>query len=51
MNTLLEKSITPEAALALLQKEGINLSLDEAKHIVDFLYLLSEIYLNEGKEI
>jgi hypothetical protein len=51
MIALREKNITPEKAAILLRQENIEVDLEEAAAIVKLLYLLAEIYLNEGREI
>lgn len=48
MNTLNERTITPEEAIALLKKSNVIVDLEEATVIVRFLTLLAEIHLNEG---
>lgn len=48
MNTLNEKTISPEKAIALLKKSNVVVDLEEATAIVKFLALLAEIHLNEG---
>lgn len=45
--------ITPHKAMELLRKDGINVEVDQAKIILDFLYEMAEIvvdtYLDEQK--
>lgn len=38
-----KRSITPEKAVHILKKSGIEVSLEEANEILRFLYLLAEI--------
>lgn len=46
--------ITPHKAMELLRKDGINVDVDHAKIILDFLYEMAEIvvdtYLDEQKK-
>lgn len=44
------RNVSPEQAVALLSKEGITISLEEAEAAVDFLYFLAEIFTNEITE-
>lgn len=38
--------ITAQEAMELLQKDGINVDIDQAKTITDFLYEMAEIVVN-----
>lgn len=51
MKTMDENQITPEKAVLLLKKENIQISTETATAIIRFMYLLADIYLNEGEEI
>ena len=42
-----KRNVSPEKAVALLSKQGITISLEEAEIVVSFLYLLAEIFTNE----
>ncbi|MEO7978888.1 hypothetical protein [Flavobacterium sp.] len=46
--------ITPNKAMELLRKDGINVDIDQAKTILDFLYEMAEIvvdtYLDKQKK-
>ncbi len=45
---LLEKrNITSEQALKVLRKNGIDVNEDQAKIILDFLYILAKLTLNQ----
>jgi hypothetical protein len=45
--------ITPQKAMELLKKDGINVDLEQAKIVLDFLYEMAEIvvdtYLDKQK--
>lgn len=43
MNHKHKRKVTPEMAVKLLKKEGTQVTLEEAKLIVDFMYNLAEI--------
>lgn len=38
--------ITPQKAMQLLRKDGINVEVDQAKIILDFLYEMAEIVVD-----
>jgi hypothetical protein len=46
--------IPPEKAMQLLKEDGIEVNIDQAKIILDFLYEMAEIvvdqYLNQPKD-
>lgn len=45
---LLEKrNITPEQAVKVLRENGINVNEDQAKIILDFLYILAKLTVNQ----
>jgi len=46
-----KRNITPEKAVALLKVEGITISPEEAEQVVNFLYFLAEILINETVEV
>jgi hypothetical protein len=50
MNTE-KRAMTAEKAIAILKKQDQDLSVKETSVVMDFLYLLAEIYLSEGPEI
>lgn len=45
-----KRNVTPEKAIALLKAEGITVSPEEAEQVVNFLYFLAEILVNETVE-
>ncbi|TRX30891.1 DUF2624 family protein [Flavobacterium sp. ZT3R18] len=53
-NEKIEK-ITPQKAMELLKKDGIDVDIEDAKNILDILYEMAEIvvdtYLNEHKNV
>lgn len=38
-----EERITPEKAIEILKKDGLEVSLDEAKILLDFLYQMADV--------
>jgi len=44
------KTVTPEKAVILLNKQGITISAEEAIVILNFMYLLADIYLYDQHE-
>ena len=40
-------SITPEIAMKILQEHGTNVTLEEAKLILDFMYNLGKLAVNQ----
>lgn len=42
-----EKKISVQKAMALLQKDGYEVNEEEAKAILDFLYLIAEIVVQQ----
>lgn len=46
-----KRAMTTEKAIAVLKKQNQEISVEEASVVIDFLYLLAEIYLSEGPEI
>ena len=45
---LLEKrNITPQQAVKVLKKNGINVDENQAKIILDFLYILAKLTVNQ----
>ena len=44
------KLLTPEKAVAILGKQGCTVSLEEATAILNFMYLLADIYLYDLQE-
>jgi hypothetical protein len=50
MNTL-EDQLTPVQAVALLKKQKIKITYQEAVAIIQFLTLLAEIELSEGPNV
>jgi hypothetical protein len=42
-----KRTITPEKATALLGKQGIVIKPEEMEAVINFLYLLAEIFVNE----
>jgi hypothetical protein len=45
-----KRSITPEKAVALLKKQGLEINPTEAELVIDFLYFLAEIVTDENTE-
>ena len=45
-----KRSITPEKAVVLLKKQGLEINPTEAELAVNFLYFLAEIVTDENKE-
>ncbi|MBG6061566.1 hypothetical protein IWX83_001352 [Flavobacterium sp. CG_9.1] len=47
--------ITPQKAMVLLRKDGIDLDLEQTKIVLDFLYEMAEIvvdtYLDQQKKV
>ena len=47
--------ITPQKAMELLRKDGIDVDLEQAKIVLDFLYEMAEIvvdtYLDQQKKV
>ena len=41
------RNVTPEKAIKLLQKQGVKLSPENTKLVLDFLYLLAEVFYNQ----
>jgi hypothetical protein len=39
--------IKPETAVAMLKKNGISVTIDEAKIILEFMYFLAELSINQ----
>ena len=46
-----ERGISPEKAIRLLEKEGIKLDPENAAYVVNYLYILAEIFYNQHKEL
>jgi hypothetical protein len=44
-----ERQVTPAIAMAILKKHGIDLSIENAKLILDCLYLLANIAVTESR--
>lgn len=45
---LLEKrNITPEHAVKILRKNGVEVNEDQSKIILDFLYILAKLTINQ----
>jgi protein-tyrosine-phosphatase len=42
-----KRNITPEQAVKVLRKNGIEATEEEAKKILDFLYLLAKLTVNQ----
>lgn len=38
--------ITPQKAMELLKKDGIELNIDQAKEVLDFIYEMAEIVVD-----
>lgn len=47
MKDRITDNIRPEKAKELLLEDGIDVTIDEAKIILDFLYLMSEIVVDQ----
>ena len=45
-----KRSITPEKAVALLKKQGLEINPTEAELVVNLLYFLAEIVTDENTE-
>ena len=45
-----KRSITPDKAVALLKKQGLEINPTEAESVVNFLYFLAEIVTDENTE-
>jgi len=43
-----KRSITTEKVVALLNKDGLEISMTEAEMIINFLYFLTEIVVDEN---
>ncbi|MET6998662.1 hypothetical protein [Chitinophaga defluvii] len=41
------KKITPEKALKILKKGGLNVTLEQAKMILEFLYKMADIAISQ----
>ncbi|NVM65078.1 hypothetical protein FHW88_003382 [Mucilaginibacter sp. SG538B] len=51
METIIRKrSITPEKAVAILKKEGLDISTPDSELVIAFLYFLAEIVIEENNE-
>lgn len=46
-----KRMMTPEKVVTILKKHNYEISVEDASAVIEFLYLLAEIYLNEGPEI
>jgi hypothetical protein len=46
-----KRAMTTEKAIAILKKQNQEITVEEISVVMDFLYLLAEIYLSEGPEI
>ena len=42
-----ERGITPKKAIAILEKHGYQISEEEAEEILDFLYILAKLTVNQ----
>lgn len=42
-----ERGITPKKAIAILEKHGYQISEEEAIEILDFLYILAKLTVNQ----
>jgi hypothetical protein len=42
-----KQGVTPEQAISALQKKGITIDEEEAKIILDFLYILAKLAINQ----
>jgi hypothetical protein len=51
MITSEQKKMTPEKAVLLLSKQNIKVTPEEALAIINFMYLLADIYLYDGQDI
>ena len=45
-----KRSITAEKATALLEKEGIKISLEDAALVVDFMYVLALMFYKQSAD-
>jgi hypothetical protein len=45
------RAITPEKAIRLLQKQDIKITPENAALVVNFMYLLAEIFYNQQPEL
>jgi hypothetical protein len=45
-----EEKISPEKALEILKKDGLEVTLEQAKIILEFLYLMAEIVVDQYLE-
>ncbi len=42
-----EEKISPEKAIAILKKDGLEVTLEQAKLIVEFLYQMADIVVDQ----
>ena len=42
-----ERGITPKKAISILEKHGYQISEEEAEEILDFLYILAKLTVNQ----
>lgn len=47
METVENEKITPEKAVEILKKDGVDVTLEEAKIILAFLYQMAEIVVDQ----
>lgn len=45
-----QKAITPQKAIRLLEKQGIEITPENAALVVSFLYVLAEVFCNQHTE-
>ncbi len=47
METSVNDKITPEKAIEILKKDGLEVSLEQAKLILEFLYQMADIVVEQ----
>ena len=47
METSVNDKITPEKAIEILRKEGLEVTLEQAKLILEFLYQMADIVVEQ----
>ena len=48
LNTIQKRNITPAKAVKLLKKNGIDATEKEAENILDFLYFIAKLVVNQN---
>ncbi|WP_179415421.1 hypothetical protein HDF19_21170 [Mucilaginibacter sp. E4BP6] len=43
-----KRNITPEKAVQILQKKGIKIELEDAKNLLDFMYFLAKLIVEQN---